>query len=245
MTTVAAYTRLAGVYDAIVVDPCYPSWAGFITSRWQHDPRGVIRVLDVCCGTGLMMAELRHRGYTVVGVDASASMLERARARLDDDVTLIHAVLPNVGTADVFDAAISTFDGLNYLPPAEFRRSIAAVAARLRPGGWFIFDLHTDVLMSFTLANPRIAGEEQGYRFEIVTAVDPLDRSCVTTVDMLNVADGEGFTERHEQYFHSDDHVREALADAGFVDCWVTHEYTDLPPTADTLRATWTARLRS
>lgn len=243
MTEFAAYTRLAGVYDEIVVDPCYPLWARFITAAWQDDEAGVHRVLDVCCGTGLMMAELLARGYDVVGMDAAAAMLARARHLLGPDATLIEAVLPDVGTDEVFDAAISTFDGLNYLPPADFRRSIDAIAARVRPGGWLIFDLHTDALMAFTLANPLIAGEEQGYRFAITSDVDPHARSVVTTVDMVTIATGDSFTEQHRQYFHSDEQVRGALADAGFGHIRVTQEYTTEPAGSGTLRATWIARL--
>jgi predicted TPR repeat methyltransferase len=170
-------------------------------------------------------------------------MLNRARALLGPEAMLIQSVLPELGADGEFDAAISTFDGLNYLGPDDFRRGIAAIAAHLRPGGWFIFDLHTDGLMQFTLTNPRIAGEEQGFRFEIVTTVDPQDRSCVTTIDMTTLADGDTFTERHVQYFHTDSQVRAALADAGFGAVTVMQEYTDAPATPETLRATWVARL--
>src|SRR5689334_3700062 len=38
------------------------------------------RLLDLGCGTGHQMAELRNRGFEVTGVDGSAEMLEHARA---------------------------------------------------------------------------------------------------------------------------------------------------------------------
>lgn len=241
MDQVAAYTRLAGVYDELVVDPSYPFWADFIVGVWLPDDAGVSRVLDVCCGTGLMMAELLERGYAVVGVDAAAAMLARARELLGPGVPLIQATLPDLGVEGVFDAAISTFDGLNYLTAEEFGRSVAAIAARLRPGGWFIFDLHTDVMMAFTQANPRIVGEERGHQFVIASNVDPQARTCATTITMTPPG-GDVFSERHEQYFHSDAQVRSALADAGFDHVTVTQEYTAEPPGPATLRATWVAR---
>ena len=44
-----------------------------------------------------MAAELIKRGYSVVGADASAAMLARARSLLGDDVQLIEAILLNLG----------------------------------------------------------------------------------------------------------------------------------------------------
>ena len=67
------YTRLAGVYDEIVVDPCYHRWAAFLQELWGAEGAGVRTVLDVCCGTGLMASELIALGYRVAGVDASAA----------------------------------------------------------------------------------------------------------------------------------------------------------------------------
>ena len=88
MRNVAAYSRLAGVYDEIVIDPCHDRWASFLDELWSADPAGVGSVLDLCCGTGLLASELIARGYGVVGVDASDAMLARARVRLGSEVVL-------------------------------------------------------------------------------------------------------------------------------------------------------------
>ena len=64
-----------------------------------------------------------------------------------------------------------TFDGLNYLTPDELRQTMAAVALRLRPGGWLVFDLHTDAMMDFTISNPDVAGESAGNSFTITSTV--------------------------------------------------------------------------
>jgi predicted TPR repeat methyltransferase len=242
VTHVEAYSRLAAVYDEIVVDPCHDQWASFLDELWSADPEGVGAVLDLCCGTGLLAGELVARGYRVVGVDASDAMLALARERLGPEVVLSRMTLPDLVVDRVFDAAVCTFDGLNYLTPDDLRLTLQAVAGCLRPGGWLVFDLHTDAMMSFTVANPVVAGRSAGNDFVISSVVDSGARTCDTRIELRRPREGDAFSERHRQYFHADADVRAALQGAGFAVTAVGEEYTHEPADASTLRATWTAR---
>ena len=243
MRNVTAYSRLAGVYDEIDIDPCHDRWASFLHELWSEDPEVVRSVLDLCCGTGLLAGELIARGYRVVGVDASEEMLTFARQRLGPGVVLTRMALPDLNVEGVFDAAVCTFDGLNYLTPDELRLTMAVVALRLRPGGWLVFDLHTDGMMDFTLANPVVAGESAGNDYVISSVVNPGARTCDTRIELTRPRDGDPFSEQHRQYFHTDADVRTSLEGAGFAVSAVGEEYTHEPADASTLRATWTARL--
>jgi SAM-dependent methyltransferase len=239
---VEAYSQLAGVYDEIVVDPCHDRWASFLHELWSADPEGVRSVLDLCCGTGLLADELTARGYRIVGVDASDAMLALARKRLGPDVSLRRMTLPDLTVDGVFDAAVCTFDGFNYLAPDELRSTLAAVALRLRPAGWLVFDLHTEAMMTFTISNSVVAGESAGNGFVISSTVDPDARTCDTTIELTRPRAGDSFCEQHRQYFHTDADVRASLQAAGFAVTAVGDEYTHEPADASTLRATWTAR---
>jgi predicted TPR repeat methyltransferase len=241
---VQAYSRLAGVYDEIVIDPCHHHWASFLHELWDADPEGVRSVLDLCCGTGLLAGELIARGYRVVGIDASDAMLALARERLGPEVVLSRMTLPDLKVEGVFDAAVCTFDGLNYLSPDELRLTLAAVGPRLRPAGWFVFDLHTEAMMDFTVSNPVVAGESAGNDFVISSVVDAGARTCDTRIELTRPRDGDPFSEQHRQYFHTDAAVRASLQEAGFAVSAVGEEYTHQPADASTLRATWTARRR-
>jgi SAM-dependent methyltransferase len=240
---VEAYSRLAGLYDEIVIDPCHDRWASFLHELWSADADGVRTVLDLCCGTGLLARELVARGYRVVGVDASDAMLALARERLGADVALRRMTLPDLEIEGVFDAVVCTFDGLNYLTPDEFGLTIAAVARRLRPAGWLVFDLHTDHMMEFTISNPVVVGRSAGNDFVISSLVDPVARTCDTKIEFTQPRDGDPFCEQHRQYFHADADVRTSLEDAGFEVTAVEAEYTHEPADGSTFRATWTARL--
>ncbi len=240
MSEVEAYSRLAAVYDEMVVDDAYPQWAAFLHGLWLHDAAGVRSVLDVCCGTGLMAAALIKLGYDVVGIDASAQMLDRARRLLGPDVPLHVVSLPELDVTDRFDAVISTFDGLNYLPPQAFELTLERLSGVLRPGGWLCFDLHSETMMEFTQVNAVVDGESDAKSYVITTRIT--GRECETTVTITDVTDGDVFTEVHQQYFHRSEDVRRALAIAGFDSVAVVDEYTSAPAGAQTMRDTWIAR---
>jgi predicted TPR repeat methyltransferase len=239
---VEAYSRLAGVYDEIVVDPCHDRLASYFDDLWSADPTPVRSVLDLCCGSGLLADELIARGYEVVGVDASEAMLGVARVRLGPEVVLRRMTLPDLTLDGTYDAAVCTLDGFNYLSPDELRRTMAAIADRLRPGGWLVFDLHTDAMMDFTISHGVVADRAAANDFVISSVVDPGARTCDTKIVVTRPRDGEPFSERHRQYFHRDADVRSSLGDAGFAVTAVCEEYTRAPADAATLCATWVAR---
>jgi SAM-dependent methyltransferase len=230
------------VYDEIVVDPCHDRWDAYLDELWRADGDGVHTVLDLCCGTGLMADALIGLGYRVTGVDGSPAMLARGRQLLGPDTVLIQQVLPDLMIDGVFDAVVSTFDGLNYLTPAEFGSTLSAVGRRLRPGGWLVFDLHADAMLEFARSHPVVEGAAGGKRFTIRNDVDVRARVCVTRIDVTGATDGDTFTEQHRQYFFSATEVRGALSDAGFGPASVTDECADQPAARSTLRATWTCR---
>jgi hypothetical protein len=119
---------------------------------------------------------------------------------------------------------------------------MAAVAGRLRPGGWLIFDLHTDRMMNFTISNPTVSGESAENHFVISSTVNPAARTCDTKIEVTRPRNGDPFSEQHRQYFHTSADVRASLQDANFTISAVSEEYTHKPVDASTLRATWTAR---
>jgi demethylmenaquinone methyltransferase/2-methoxy-6-polyprenyl-1,4-benzoquinol methylase len=98
------------------------------------------RVLDVACGTGLVARALVERwGCRVVGLDQSAAMLSRARAKLAADQRLAARVTLVEGEAESLPFADREFDHLTFTyllryvdDPAATLRELARV---VKPGG--------------------------------------------------------------------------------------------------------------
>jgi SAM-dependent methyltransferase len=109
------------------------------------------RVLDLGCGTGEDALRLARRGAHVVGIDASPDMVQAARqkafaagcaAQIDFHcVAMEH--LSRVLDGQSFDGVLSNFGAVNCV--GDLRALIAAVAARLAPGGrllWVVMGKH-------------------------------------------------------------------------------------------------------
>src|SRR3954452_24364846 len=73
------YTSFAWAYDLVVPSPAAPQPEE--AARLLAGRRSIV---DAGCGTGRHSAFLASRGFSVTGVDASASMIEVARARESD-----------------------------------------------------------------------------------------------------------------------------------------------------------------
>lgn len=139
-----AYDALAAHYDLLT--------ASYDHERWWHALEGLLRdhglrgrrAIDIGCGTGRSMRPLLHRGYDVVGCDASQRMIARARAALGDGPALVVCdmrALPDLGR---FDLACCLDDGLNYvLRLHDLRQTFAGIARQLAPGGLLVFDTNT------------------------------------------------------------------------------------------------------
>lgn len=128
------------------------------------------RLLDLACGQGRLSRELARRGAQIVGVDLSAAMLERARAREEEHplhIRYVHADVTTQTTLDkesLFDGITCSF-GLSDIDDLE--GAITTVARLLRPGGFFAFSILHPCFPGWesTQANPSWS-PERGYYIE-------------------------------------------------------------------------------
>jgi SAM-dependent methyltransferase len=102
-------------------------------------------VLDLACGPGRHSVQLARRGFAVTGVDRSAFLLGRARARAAEAgaaVEWVQSDMRDFVRPAAYDLALSLFTSFGFFrDDADNQRVLDNVAASLRPGGTFALDV--------------------------------------------------------------------------------------------------------
>src|SRR4051794_17842173 len=136
-------------YDSIA--DWYPGWVGdgpgLIAERvGDLLPESVagVRVLDVACGHGRASRGLAGLGAKVVGVDLSAELVRLARTREAADPVGIQYRVAAVGRLEEWWDGVP-FDGavceMAVMDIDDLGGTLAAIAAAVRPGGWFVLSM--------------------------------------------------------------------------------------------------------
>jgi tRNA (cmo5U34)-methyltransferase len=108
-------------------------------------PPAPATVLDLGCGDGrlaALMLDARPSVTRVVAVDASPPMLERARARFEEDARVevrewdLSVALDPLAEQGPYDVIVSGF-AIHHLEDPRKRELFGEVVRLLRPGGWF------------------------------------------------------------------------------------------------------------
>lgn len=177
-------------------------------------------LLDVCCGSGYLAGLLTERGYRVTGFDASPEMVRLARARAPEARFEV-AEAASFRARAKFDAAVSTFDSLNHiLDPAALAEAFRRVAAALKPGAPFAFDIlleaayRTDWAENFTIVRDDHVLVISGSGFDFRSR---LAHCRITTFRKSAGHWRRGDTEVVERCYESGE-IDGMLRDAGFRD---------------------------
>ena len=216
MTCYDAYEPFARIYNR--------HWGFFATKAYPILERLVLRnlppgsaVLDLCCGTGQLAAELSRQGYRTTGLDGSEQMIEIARQNAPD-VEFVVQDARDIALAHRFSAVFSTFDSLNHVMSLdELEQVFQCVFNVLEDGGQFAFDLNM----------------EEGYRSRWRGSFGYVEEDHVCVVRSSHDADekigrlevtlfelkGPGWTRTDfplTQRWYSEGEIRERLRTVGF-----------------------------
>ena len=139
-----------------------------------HAAGRCLRIIDIGCGTGPLLAELARQGHQVVGVDLAAPMLERARSALMDCGAAERPLLARAD-AEQLPFASASFDAAGTLGLVEYLASDAGIVDEvrrlLRPGGLWVMSA-PNLLKAGNVLDPyyycvrgwQFAGQKLGWR---------------------------------------------------------------------------------
>lgn len=149
------YDCIAGVYDLLMRDVDYVSYAGYIDGilkRYLENKPDI--VLDVGCGTGSLTCAMRDLGYSMIGAEPSERMLECALKKDTNNIQYINQSMEKLDLFGTVGAAISFLDCINHITDIKkLQQGFKKVSLFLEPEGLYIFDLNTEYKFENIYAN--------------------------------------------------------------------------------------------
>ena len=212
--------RLAAIYDAL--DPDRSDLDAYVAMIAEF---GVRSVLDLGCGTGVFALLLADRGLEVIGVDPAGASLDVARAKAGADrVTWIHGDASAIPPTVAVDAVTMTANVAQvFQTDDDWRSTLVAVRAALRPGGRLIFESRDPARRAWeewTVERTKSTTDipSVGRVTEWVKVLDVRDGGELVTFESPNVfeADGTVISSRSTLRFRSREALEESLAASGF-----------------------------
>jgi len=102
------------------------------------------RVLDVGCGLGAQTVELASRGYHLVGLDISPTMISRANDEAEDHglhIDFVRGDMRDMTFEEPFDALLCWGTTFGYFDEEDNERTICEFHRALKPSGVLLLDV--------------------------------------------------------------------------------------------------------
>jgi SAM-dependent methyltransferase len=179
-------------------------------------------VLDLGCGTGTLTELLYQKGYDMIGVDNSSSMLGIAmdkKAKSNDEILYLLQDMRELELYSTVGTVISVCDSVNYiLETEELSAVFRLVNNYLYPGGLFVFDFNTEYKYRSVIGDTTIAENREDCSFIWENYYDA--GSCLNEYDVTVFVREEGelfrrFTETHLQRGYDVELMRNLVEEAG------------------------------
>ena len=216
----SSYASLAAWYDQLTGDVPYPAFADFYEAEFARCGGEFRLLLDFCCGTGTLTAEMTRRGYEMIGVDASVEMLMQARDKCADlpcPPLFLNQRAEELDLYGTVDAAYCSLDGMNYLPPETLPELFRRLHLFVRPGGLVLFDVRLPEW--FRALDGQIFLDEKEDVFCVWRAdYQEESRAIVYGMDLFE-RQGRLWRrsgEEHVEYAHEPRQLQQLLEKAGF-----------------------------
>jgi SAM-dependent methyltransferase len=153
----------ADCYDALYQEKDYEAECDLIERLLRtYGDGNISSILDLGCGTGNHAIPLSARGFEVIGVDRSASMLAQARKKAarsspPERDAFYQADIQSLDLGRQFDAALLMFAVLGYqLENADVMATLRTARRHLRSGGLLLFDVWYGPAVLFQRPSERV-----------------------------------------------------------------------------------------
>ena len=230
-----SYQDFAYVYDEFMDETPYETWCERIeklitkygVTKPKRNSEDVLEseknlVVDLGCGTGTLTEMLYEKGYDMIGVDNSDSMLSVAmekKAAAGSETLYLLQDMRELELFSTIGTVVSVCDSVNYiLDETELLEVFSRVNNYLYPGGIFIFDFNTDYKYREVIGDTVIAENRDRCSFIWENYYDEKEKINEYDVTVFVQEEGElfrKFTETHLQKGYTKDTIIALLEKAG------------------------------
>lgn len=234
-----------------MVDAPYEDWVRFAESEWARYGIKPEKVMDLACGTGNISILLARRGYDVTGVDLSEEMLAIAEQKARSAgarVRLYRQDMSRFQAPERMDCVVCFCDSLNYLTdPRDVEQTFASVYRALRPGGIFLFDVHSLYKIREIFGNETFHWVDDDLVYIWDCQLEESDEIYHFLTFFAKEDDGlyRRFEETHVQRGYSAQQLQTWLVDAGFVNIRLQADFQNEPPVRSSERLFFSCQKRS
>lgn len=195
-----------------------------------HIPDGA-HLLDLCCGTGLLTHELLRKGYQVIGLDRSESMLHYARQKSVAGNFIFGDACSTELSPARFHGVVSTGYSLNHLMTLEeLSKVFHNVYSALVEGGLFVFDLRREYAYRSTWDGHTDGSVKEEYAWAAQRSYNPNERIGQVKITIFQMT--EGNWQRSDITWlvkgHSRTEIESTLKQVGFINVSVYDAERDL-----------------
>ncbi len=164
-----AYSDFASVYDQLMDNIPYEDWFKYIQELLiEHEINNGI-IAELGCGTGTITEMLAQKGYDMIGIDYSDSMLDIANQKKSEASSNTLYLCQDMREFELYGtvaATISVCDSINYITePEDLLQVFKLVNNYLDPKGIFIFDFHPRYYYKEIVADATIAEDREDLSF--------------------------------------------------------------------------------
>lgn len=218
-----SYDNFSLVYDSLTENVDYKKRADYIISLFLEYDRKPTLLLDLACGTGGFSVELAKNGISVIGVDKSVGMLNKARENVQNagqEILLLNQSAQELDLYGTVDGAVCCLDSVNHIvDKKELQKAFKKVSLFLEKDRLFIFDVNTIFKHKEKLANKTYVIENE--KVFCAWQNSRCDENGIVDISLdFFVEQEDGTYERYSEEFseraYSIGELTEILENAGF-----------------------------
>ncbi len=219
----ASYSSFAYIYDSLTTDVEYEKRADYLEELFKKHFKGKPELIcELGCGTGTMCNILSDRGYDMIGIDMSESMLDVAMQKsVGKNILYLNQDMREFELYGTVDVIICLLDSFNYITDTKDLEHIFALCKNyLNEGGLLIFDINTKYKFENVLSENTYTYDTDEIFYVWENSYDNETKLCEFFLTFFVEDDGkyERIDEYHVERCYEDNEILNALEKAGLVD---------------------------